>query len=581
MAALNPNGGRGPATALFDAAAWSYFERCAPGTRRRLLLLGLVGAAQSLLLLPVLLLIRYAVDQVIPGHAIGMLVWIGAAIFALRAANGGTALWLRAAQVRVLRRATQRVREDLLDRLYRMSRASHTRLDLDTTHTRIVLDTARLDEMCHAVVARLIPAMVSAVVLVAVLGFLNVRLLLLLVAVAPLLLLSMRLTSGLVKRHVFTFQRAFETFSNGMQFVLQHMDLTLTQGYEVEEKRRRTADLERLSETSERMAMAYSVHNQLQGIVVALCGVMMLVMGGAAVAAGTMTIGQFLAFWVAAGLLNQQVTAVVGSVPGLISGNESMITLHHFAESGEPQPYQGREALRFDGRIELDRVEFGYGGTSVVRDVTFTIAPGSRVAVVGPNGAGKSTLLYLILGLYRPQKGELRADGVPYEDLDLLALRRQVGVVMQHPAIFAGTVRDNITYGSPEATDEDIVHAARLALADGFIGRLPKAYDTPIGEDGVLLSGGEVQRIAITRALLRRPKLLILDEPTNHLEHAAIRGLLDHLSDLEERPAVLLISHDREVLSFADTVYRVEAGRVRLELPPPARTAGVAVGASR
>ena len=581
MAHLIAGGGRAAAGALFDAAAWRYFEDCAPGTRRRLFLLGLVGAGQSLLLLPVLLLIRHAVDHVIPDHAIGTLVWIGAAIFALRALNGGTALWLRAAQVRVLRRATQRVREDLLDRLYRMSRASHTRMDLDTTHARIVLDTARLDEMCHAVVARLIPAIVSAAVLVTVLGFLNVRLLLVLAAVAPLLLASMRLTSRLVKRHVVTFQRAFETFSNGMQFVLQHMDLTLTQGYEVQEKRRRTADLERLSETSERMTIAYSIHNQLQGIVVALCGVMMLVMGGAAVAAGAMTIGQFLAFWVAAGLLNQQVTAIVGSVPGLIAGNESMVTLHRFAESGEPQPYHGSQAIPFTGLVELDRVEFGYGGMPVVRDVSFTIAPGARVAIVGPNGAGKSTLLYLILGLYKPQRGRLRADGVPFEDLDLVALRRQVGVVMQHPAIFAGTVRDNITYGSPDATDDDITRAARLALAHDFIRRLPQGYDTPIGEDGVLLSGGEVQRIAITRALLKRPKLLILDEPTNHLEHAAILGLLEHLSDLEERPAVLLITHDREVLGFADTVYRVEAGRVRLELPPPARNAGVAVGASR
>jgi ABC-type multidrug transport system fused ATPase/permease subunit len=152
---------------------------------------------------------------------------------------------------------------------------------------------------------------------------------------------------------------------------------------------------------------------------------------------------------------------------------------------------------------------------------------------------------------------------------------------MQHPAIFRGTVRENITYGSPEATDADVARAARLALADGFISRLPQGYDTPIGEDGVLLSGGEVQRIAITRALLRRPKLLILDEPTNHLEHAAIRRLLDHLATLEENPAVLIISHDREVLGFADTFYRVEGGRVRLELPPSTRTANLAVGASR
>jgi ABC-type multidrug transport system fused ATPase/permease subunit len=567
--------------ALFDRAAWRYFERCAPGTRGRLLWLGLVGAAQSLLLLPVLFLIRHAVDRVIPRHDIATLVWIGAAIFGLRALNGAVALWLRVAQVRVLKRATLRLREDLMGRLYRMSRAAHTRLDLDTTHARIVLDTERLDEMSHAVVAKLVPALFSGAVLVAVLGVLNAGLLLLLAAVAPVMLASMHLTSRLVKRRVFVFQRAFETFSNGMQFVLQHLDLTLTQGYEAQEARRRATEMAGLREKSERMSVAYSIHNQLQGVVVALCGVVMLVMGGAAVAGGTMTIGQFLSFWVAAGLLNQQVTAIVGSVPGLIAGNESMVTLHRFAESGEPRPYHGDEPLRFTGRVELAGVAFGYGDAAIVRDVTLEIAPGSRVAIVGPNGAGKSTLLYLILGFYRPQRGELRADGVPYERLDLVGLRRQVGVVMQYPAIFAGTVRDNITYGSPDATAEDVARAARLALADDFIGRLPRGYDTPIGEDGVLLSGGEVQRLAITRALLRRPKLLVLDEPTNHLEHAAIHRLLDHLAHLEESPAVLIITHDRDVLGFADTLYRVEGGRVRRELTTPPRAASAVLGAVR
>jgi ABC-type multidrug transport system fused ATPase/permease subunit len=532
------------------------------------------------LLLPVLLLIRYAVDTVIPQRQIGVLVLIGAGIFGLRALNGGVALWLRAAHVRVLKHAILRLREDLLNRLFMMSRAAYTRLDRDTTHARIVLDTERLDEMSHAVVARLLPALFSAAVLVVVLVFLNARLLLLMLALAPLLLVSIHLTGRLVKRHVFVFQRAFETFSNGMVFVLQHMDLTLTQAFETRETERRVVDIDRLRATSERMAFVYAVHNQLQSVVVALCGVAILVAGGAAVAAQQMTIGQFLSFWVAAGLLNQQVTAIVGSIPNVIAGNESMVTLHRFAESGEPRPYQGRELIRFGGHIEIDGADFGYDGTPVVRDVSLDLSPGSTVAIVGPNGAGKSTILYLILGFYRPQRGTLRADGVPYERLDLGELRRQIGVVMQHPTFFAGTVRENITYGYPEATDDEVTRAARLALADEFIRKLPQGYDTPIGEEGILLSGGEVQRIAIARALLRRPRLLILDEPTNHLENPAIHRLLDNLATLEEGPGVLIISHDREVQGFADVLHRVENGSlVRGQPAGLPRPAGLALGA--
>jgi ABC-type bacteriocin/lantibiotic exporter with double-glycine peptidase domain len=216
----------------------------------------------------------------------------------------------------------------------------------------------------------------------------------------------------------------------------------------------------------------------------------------------------------------------------------------------------------------------------VVRDVNLELRPGSSVAIVGPNGAGKSTVLYLILGFYRPLRGALRADGAAYDRLDLVELRRGIGVVMQHPTFFAGTVRENITYGYPEATDEEIAVAARLALADEFIQALPQGYDTPIGEGGLLLSGGEVQRIAIARALLRKPKLLILDEPTNHLESAAIHRLLDHLAALEPRPGVLIISHDREVLRYADVVHRLEDGTLsEFSLPAAVPAATVAMGA--
>ena len=545
---------------IFDLEAWRYFESCSPGNLGRLLFYGGAAAAQSLLLLPVLLLIRYAVDTVIPQQEVGLLVLIGAGIFALRAASGGVALWLRAAHVRVLKQAILRLREDLLRRLFLLSRAAYTQMDRDTTHARIVLDTERLDEMSHAVVARLVPAAFSAVVLVMVLAFLNVRLLALMLGLAPLLLVAARVTGRLVKRRVFLFQRAFETFSNGVLFVLQHMDLTLVQSFEAGEAERRSTDLRRLRDSSQHMAWVYALHGQLQSTVVTLCGVVILVAGGVAVAAHHMTIGEFLSFWVAAGLLNQHVMTIVGGIPDVIAGNESMVTLHRFATGCEPRPYAGREVIEFSGHIEVDGVDFGYRETSVLRELSLQVGPGATVAIVGPNGAGKSTILHLILGFYRPLRGELRADGVPYERLDLTDLRRRIGVVMQHPTFFAGTVRENISYGYPEATTDEIVRASRLALADEFIRELPRGYDTPIGEEGILLSGGEVQRIAIARALLRRPKLLILDEPTNHLERAMIHHLLQNLATLDDRPGVLLISHDRDVLDHADQLYRLEDG---------------------
>ena len=551
-----------PVRKFIDLEAWRYFESFLPGKLGIMIFYGIVAAAQSLLLLPILLLVRYAVDQAIPHRHLGLLVAIGAGIFVLRAIGSAITLWLRARYIRQIKEAILRLREDLLRRLYALSRSVYTQLDLDTTHARIVLDTDRLDNMSHAVVSRVMPALFSVVALVVLLAFLNWRLLLIALALAPLLAAAARATGGRVKGRVFAFQRAFETFSNGMLFVLQHLDLTQVQSAEEREIERRVADMRRLKNTSEKMAFLYAVHSQVQSAVVTLGGVVILVVGGIAVANRSMTIGQFLSFWVAAGLLNGQVSTIVAAIPEWIAGNESMATLYRFALSEGPRPYHGRERIMFTGALELDAVSFGYRASAVLHDVHIEIQPGETCAVVGPNGAGKSTLLYLILGFYRPQQGALRADGVPYDRLDLVELRRHIGVVMQHPTFFAGTIRENITYGYPEASADEMVRASRLALADDFIRRLPQGYDTPIGEEGVLLSGGEVQRIAIARALLRRPRLLILDEPTNHLEGGLIHRLIDNLKSLEERPAILIISHDREVLRHAAHVYRVEGGTV-------------------
>src|SRR6185295_16271490 len=190
-----------------------------------------------------------------------------------------------------------------------------------------------------------------------------------------------------------------------------------------------------------------------------------------------------------------------------------------------------------------------------------------NLAIVGPNGAGKSTLAWLILGAYRPREGVILADGVPYDEIDMVKFRRSIGTVTQHPEFLNGSIAENIGYGTDNCDFEQIKHAAHLALIDDFIESLPNGYDTQVGEGGVLLAGGEAQRLAIARALIRKPRLLILDEPTNHLDRNAIRRLMQQLQTLENRPAILTISHDREVVDFADEVYALRDG---VAVPQPA-----------
>ena len=166
------------------------------------------------------------------------------------------------------------------------------------------------------------------------------------------------------------------------------------------------------------------------------------------------------------------------------------------------------------GAIAFEHVAFGYGDVAVLRDVCFSIEPGQVVGIVGPTGGGKSTVVSLIPRFYDPTAGRVLIDGRDARDLPLAALRREIGFVLQETVLFRGTVRENIGYGRPGATDEEIVAAAKLANADEFIARMPQGYDTMVGERGETLSGGQRQRIGIARALIRRSPILILDEPT-------------------------------------------------------------------
>jgi ATP-binding cassette, subfamily B, bacterial len=244
---------------------------------------------------------------------------------------------------------------------------------------------------------------------------------------------------------------------------------------------------------------------------------------------------------------------------------ESLHRVEEILDEPASEPYSGTRRIRFRGGIRLERVTFAYGERTVLNQVDLSIEPEESVALVGPNGAGKSTALSLILGLYGPQSGTVLADDVPLAEVDLSDLRRQIGVVLQDSLILPASIRENIAYGRPEASQADIERAAAHAGADGFIAELAEGYDTHVGDDGVLLSGGQRQRLAIARALLHRPALLILDEPATYLDDAKDGALLGPIAAMPERPAVLVVSHDPSVGSFVDRLYRLHDGRIHDE----------------
>jgi ATP-binding cassette, subfamily B, bacterial len=220
-----------------------------------------------------------------------------------------------------------------------------------------------------------------------------------------------------------------------------------------------------------------------------------------------------------------------------------------------------REAPPFQGRIEFDHVRFGYiPDCDVLRDVSLVVEPGQRAALVGVTGCGKSTLIGLLARMYDPTGGRVVVDGRDVRDYTLDSLRRQVSFVLQEAVLFRASIAQNIAYGRPGATREDVIRAAKLAHADEFITRMPQGYDTVVGERGDTLSGGQRQRIAIARAIIRNAPILLLDEPSAALDPESEELVFKGLSSLMEGRTSITIAHRLATVRRADVIFVLNEG---------------------
>lgn len=221
---------------------------------------------------------------------------------------------------------------------------------------------------------------------------------------------------------------------------------------------------------------------------------------------------------------------------------------------------------KLQGAIDLKQISFEYEpGRPVLHDINLSIAPCEKIAVVGATGAGKSTLVGLIPRFYDPTQGAVCIDGKDIRDFTVNSLREQISLVLQDSLLFSGTVRENIAFGRPDATDDDIVAAACLANADKFIRDLPEGYNSPVSERAKTLSGGEKQRIAIARAILRDAPILILDEPTSSLDSATEQAVMEALGRAAAARSTIIIAHRLSTVMLADRIIVLERGRIAEE----------------
>jgi len=299
----------------------------------------------------------------------------------------------------------------------------------------------------------------------------------------------------------------------------------------------------------------------LMGIVSAI----IMELGAHKILANTMTLGTFFAFNIFLGLLVApvfQIVAIGTQITEAITGLErTREILNEKLEDDEP----GRTVnlARVNGLVEMENVSFAYDTRKeVLHDVSFRSEPGTVTALVGPSGAGKSTIIGLIAAFYVPSSGRVLVDGVDLATVKLNSYRTQLGVVLQETFLFDGTIRENVAFARPYATEEEILAACHIARVDEFAESFENQYDTVVGERGVKLSGGQKQRVSIARAILADPRILILDEATSSLDSESEALIQEGLRYLMRGRTTFVIAHRLSTIRRADQILVVEAGRV-------------------
>jgi ATP-binding cassette subfamily B protein len=291
----------------------------------------------------------------------------------------------------------------------------------------------------------------------------------------------------------------------------------------------------------------------------------LLLYGGVLVMRGSLSLGSLIVF---AGLL-QQFSAQVSSMAGIVNTlQQSLIGARRVFEVLDApfevaEPATPKRPAELRGGLRFEQVAFGYDPAHLVlSELSFELEPGQCVAVLGETGSGKSTLLSLIPRFYDPTRGRILLDGVDLKDLSLDYLRRNIGLVFQESLLFKSSVADNIAFGNPAASRRQVEHAARVAGAHGFIQALPEGYDTVLEEGAVNLSGGQRQRLAIARALLLEPKILLLDDPTTAVDPQTEHEVLEAMDAAIEGRTTLIVANRLSTLRRADWILVLDEGRI-------------------
>ena len=493
------------------------------------------------------------------------LVGLSAAIFLLHLAQAGFSSAQNFLSIKVGLRGLTWVRTEVFAKLQKLSLRFHQGAQSGDLIFRASWDTYSFQTLFQHGLVTFVGAFLSLLLMVFVMTKLNGRLTIAALALVPLLVLVIKLFGKKMGERAASAQQADSKVTSLVQQNIASMQLIQSYTREEFEKSRfgklaSMAEQDRISQHGLELLYGFSL-----AILFGAGATLIAWLGAQEVLAGRLSVGELLIFIAYLAQLYEplnQLSHVGATVSAASAGTRRVFEILDTAEEVKDNGAKKQE-LKVQGAIEFQKVSFGYDARrEILHEISFALASGECTAIVGPSGSGKTTLLNLLPRFFDPTTGSIKLDGVDLRELSLKGLRTQISLVLQQPVILPASIAENISYGKPGASFEEIQTAARWANADLFIEQLPQKYDTIIGEGAARLSIGEQQRINLARAFLKNAPILLLDEPTSALDADSESLMLDSLERLIEGRTTLIVTHRLGMIQRADKILVMEGGRV-------------------
>ncbi len=508
---------------------------------------------------------KYVIDEVLAKHRPEMLTWIALAAIAAVLVQASTSYALSQVVSIAAQEAIAEMRMNVQKHVLHLPVSYFDSTKTGVLISRIMSDAEGVRNLVGTGLIQLVGGLFTAIIGVGVLFALNWRLtavvLVVLITFGALMAMAFaRLRPLFRERSVINAEvtgRLAESIGG----------VRILKVYVAEKREEKTfgEGVMRLFDNIKRSITGTSLVGAGATLIVGAIGVIMITVGGRSILNGSMTLGGLVMYIFFIGLVAApliQIASVGTQISEAFAGLDRIREIRDMATEDE-QDEQRLQLGELEGAVEFRDVTFAYvPGIDVLKGISFKSEAGSTTALVGSSGSGKSTLIGLVMAFNRPQSGEIFVDGNDLANVRLRDYRSQLGVVMQDNFLFDGTVKENIAFARPAATDEAIQAVSRIAHCDEFVEQFPQKYDTIVGERGVKLSGGQRQRVAIARAILADPRILILDEATSSLDSESEAMIRDGLRSLRTGRTTFVIAHRLSTIESADQILVMEEGRI-------------------